>query len=490
MPLSRLALAVALSTRALIAFAEENKETQPVKLDDVIVTATKEGEVSLQQVPLAISAFTGEDLEASGVKNLEDLQYQTPGLNLTRNGQATRLYLRGIGTNLDFIGSDPSVTLHTDGVYQSRTSTVLNDLFDVERVEVLRGPQGTLYGRNSIGGTINVVSSLPTEETEARVAADVGNYQQTRVEAMASGALAAPQLLGRIAVLKADHDPYVDNLNPNGIEGLMDDDTFSSKGSLRYLMGDRGEFILRGDYTQIDRATGAYKPTGLDLVGNPSPLSGATNVPTDPREMNISYASPFVDLQDRGTSGELQYRLTPSTTLVSITGYRDLDFHTIEDTDGSDLNVMVTELDDQQDQLSEELRLQTVAGPWSTVLGLFYLEEDHRANTTVNLNAAGLANNFIAGNETTAYAAFAQATYAFTQRLNAMLGLRYSYEEKHFTNLNTVRNTTGATVSSFQVDETVDWDDVSPKAGLITRSRKGLWSTRQSARALKVEALI
>ena len=172
--------------------------------------------------------------------------------DLQRSGDC--LYLRGIGTNLDFIGSDPSVTLHTDGVYQSRTSTVLNDLFDVDRVEVLRGAQG----RSTAGTHWWNHQWCPVCQQRRRkpeLQQTWATYQQTRIEAMASGALAAPQPLGRIAVLKADHDPYVDNLNPNGIDGLMDDDTFSSKGTLRYLMGDKGEFLLSGDYTQVDRAT-------------------------------------------------------------------------------------------------------------------------------------------------------------------------------------------------------------------------------------------
>lgn len=459
-----------LADAAMEATVSDSSETkassQPLKLKDVVVTATKEGEVSLQKVPLGITAFSDIQLEDSGAKNIEDLKLQTPGFNVTRNGQAARLYIRGIGTNLDFVGADPSVTVHVDGVYQSRATTALDEFLEVERVEILRGPQGTLYGRNSTGGTINIITKLPQAEPKAKVSAEIGTYNTQSYMAAASGPVAGDQLLGGIAVLKTDHDPYVDNFGQNGVDGLVDDDSLSTRGTLRYLMGNQGEIILRADYTDIDRATGAYKPTGLTTAGAPSALAGAIDVPADPFKINISYANPFVEHNNWGTSAEVDYKLSPSLTLVSLTGYRDTDFHTIEDTDGSNMDVMVTEVDDQQEQLSEELRLHYVVGRLSVVTGLYYLNDTQDSNTTVNVNISGVANNFVANNETDAYAVFGQGTYALTSQLNTTLGLRYSAEEKTFRNVNKLSNTAGTTLSSFVIDETQDWDAWSPKAGI------------------------
>ena len=372
-------------------------EEDPLKLADVVVTATKTGEVSLQEVPASITVINEEQLQESGVNNIEDLTQQTPGLGISRNGPAARVYIRGIGTNLDFIGSDPSVTVHVDGVYQSRTTTALDDFLEVERVEVLRGPQGTLYGRNSIGGTINVISKLPEAEPKSKVKVELGSDELRRFSASASGALGNDTLMGGIAIMKTDHDPYVNNVNPVGVDGLMDDDSLTSKGTLRYLAGANGEIVLRADYTDIDRATGAYKSTGLDTDGNPTALAalGLVNVPSDPFEMDISYETPFLEQTNWGTSGEVIWQLSSAWSVTSLTAYRDLDFHTIEDTDGSNLDVLVTEIDEDQDQFSEELRFNYESGRLELVTGLYYLDENHTSDVTINVNAAGIKNNIV-----------------------------------------------------------------------------------------------
>lgn len=473
MRISRLALSVAFAAGSLTlhsasALSEDSSPSkgQPVKLKDVVVTATKEGEVNVQKVPASISAYTEDQLVDAGIKNIEDLKFQTPGMNVTRNGQATRLYMRGIGTNLDLIGSDPSVTVHLDGIYLSRTTSILDDLLDVERVEILRGPQGTLYGRNSTGGTINIISKLPQTEPEGKASVELGNYNHRTFAASASGPLVGESLLGGIALSKTDHDPYVDDIGTSQTDGLMDDDSLGARGTLRYILDNQGEIILRSDYNNVDRSTGAYKPTGLTTTGATSPLAGALVLPSDPFEMNISYDDPTVDITHWGTSAEIQWPLSSSLKVVSLTGYRNLDFKTVEDTDGSNLNVLLSEVNDDQHQVSEELRLHYVQNGLSLVNGLYYLNEDHKTDTTVNVLAPGLRNHFDVSNETTAYALFSQGTYAVTSQLNATLGVRYSKEKKDFTNTNRLTNATGAQVSGFNTQKSQDWDAWSPKAGI------------------------
>ena len=317
------------------ATSTSNIETpqKVLELKNIVVTGTKEGEVDVQQVPAAISVFTAEDIQAASINSIEDLPSLTPGLTLTRNGQSSRLYLRGIGSNLDFIGSDPSVAVHIDGVYQSRTTGILNDFLDVERVEVLRGPQGTLYGRNSTGGTINVMTKLPEAKTEAKVFAEAGSYNFLSAGGSISGAVAGDQVLGRLAVLKTEHDPYVKNSNPDGVDGLLDDDTLSTRGTLRFLMNEGSELILRADYSDVDRNPGAYKTTLKTTAGGTPSLAGSVDLPDNPWTLNVNDIDPFAKIENWGTSAEYTRKLSPELSLVSLTAYRELD----QDSDGPDV---------------------------------------------------------------------------------------------------------------------------------------------------------
>jgi iron complex outermembrane receptor protein len=435
--------------------SEQDKTTQKViKLKNVVVTGTKEGEVDVQKVPSAITAYTAEDLDYAGINNIADLPLLTPGLNLSRNGQSARLYMRGIGSNLDFIGSDPSVTVHVDGVYQSRTTGILNDFLDVERVEVLRGPQGTLYGRNSTGGTINLLTKLPTAKTEAKVFAEAGSYNYLSTGGSLNGALVEDQVLGRIAVMKTDHDPYVKNSNPNGIDGLLDDDSLSSRGALRFLLDQESELVLRADYSDIDRNPGAYKTTLITKEGGTPSQAGAVVLPSDPWTVNATDVDPYTEIKNWGTSAEYTRTLSPELTLVSLTAYRDLDTDFREDTDGSNLAVIATSYKELQDQVSEELRLHYQGDRLSWVAGLYYLQENQEAFTSIN----GVVN-FDVESKTKAYALFGQGDYAITPKLNASLGLRFSDEEKDYKSV----HTHPVPSNNFSVDQSKSWNSWSPK---------------------------
>lgn len=448
-----------------LADSESTSRQDSTQLQDVVVTATKVGEVSAQSTPASISVYDQDALREGQITNVEDLKRQTPGLNVTRNGQATRLYLRGIGTNLDFIGSDPSVTVHVDGVYQSRGYSALDDFLDVERVEVLRGPQGTLYGRNSTGGTINIITRLPDAKPAASVSAEKGNFNAYKVTAKASGGLGSDKVIGSVAVMQTEHDPYVRNVNPKGAEGLFDDNTHRVVGSLRTLFGGGNDLVLRSDYTDKNKSTGAYKTTGLGVTGAPAPLAAALSTPEDPFEMNTSLSNPFVDQTSAGHSAELNISLAPGWGLTSLTGYRNLDFDTREDTDGSNANVLVTELSEKQNQLSEELRLHYKQGDISWVSGIYVLQEKHDFLTDVHTIPTAKTTQFVASNDTRADALFTQGSWQLAPALKATAGVRYSREEKQFEN-NASLDANHVTTHLFTVDTDADWSNVSPKLTL------------------------
>jgi len=443
-------------------------EEAPLKLADVVVTASKTGEESLQEVPASISVMSEDDLQESGANNIEDLVQQTPGLGINRNGPASRLYMRGVGTNLDFIGSDPSVTVHVDGIYQSRTVTALDDFLGVERVEVLRGPQGTLYGRNSIGGTVNVISKLPQAELERIVRLGVGTDSSRRFSTYVSGALNQDEsVLGGISLMKSDHAPYITNINTPESQGLFDEDNLAGRGTLRYLLGQKGEVILRADYSNNEQAPLAYKSTGLAKDGSAAPFAAAANIPSDSHEVNFSFQDPNFKQINKGTSAEIIWQLTPDWSVTSLTAYRDLAISLIEDTDGSNLDVLVTEISEEQDQFSEEIRFNYQSDSLKLVTGLYFLDEDHSSNAIININGAGIKSLIDTTSDTTAYAAFGQGTYSVTKKLNATLGLRYSNEEKKFNNVRaTSVNATGVVTPKPVVGEKESWDAWNPKAVL------------------------
>lgn len=430
---------------------------QPLKLQDVTVTGTKEGEVKLQKVPSAISAFTEEDIKASGIDNIRDLPLQTPGLNLTHNGQSARLYMRGIGSNLDFIGSDPSVTVHVDGVYQSRTFSILEDFLDVERVEVLRGPQGTLYGRNSAGGTINVITKKPEAENGGEVFVELGSYKYRSLGGVVNGVLSEDKVFGRLAIAKTEHDPYVKNMAATGVDGLLDDDSLSSRGSLRFLLSDRSELLLRADYLGVDRNPAAYKQTLLTPNGAAGVNAGLANVPVGSWAMNVTDVDPFTEIKNWGLSAEYEHKISPTLKLVSLTAYRDTDTHLREDTDGSDVAGVATELDWQQDQISQELRLQYNEDDLTWVAGAYYLQEEQESATNINKVV-----NIDAESDLTSYSLFGQGTYALTSALNATAGVRFSSEEKDYQNIQAHPDPAKA----FDVNLTQRWSSWSPKVGL------------------------
>jgi iron complex outermembrane receptor protein len=270
-------------------------------------------------------------------------------------------------------------------------------------------------------------------------------------------------VLGGISLMKADHAPYVTNVNTPESEGLADDDSLAARGTLRFLAGQSGEVILRADYSNNKQAPIAYKSTGRAKDGTTT--AAPVNIPSDSHEVNFSFQDPEFTQINKGASTEVMWQLTPDWSVTSLTGYRDLTFFSVEDTDGSQLDVLVTEISEEQDQFSEELRFNYQSESLKLVTGLYFLDEDHTSNLIVNINGLGSKSLFDTYSDTTAYAAFGQGTYGITERLNATLGLRYSNEEKKFKNMRaTSDNLSGAVTSKPVINEKASWGAWSPKA--------------------------
>jgi iron complex outermembrane receptor protein len=391
---------------------------------DIIVTANKTGASRLQDTPISITAFSDAMLSATGVKDVRDLTTMTPNLQVTQNASFSQVYIRGIGSNNVFGGSDPSSTIHVDGVYLARPASYLSNFLDVERIEVLRGPQGTLYGRNSVGGTINVISRKPGNDFAAKAQLTYGNYDFLRGEAYVSGPLVTDKVAASISVIGTRRDGYLKNIAP-GVGDLDNEKTYGTRGQIRFTPSEPLEIILRADYLKSDDALAGYVKM---LQTTTDPL--ANSILGDYRKvaLNIRSAS---NRQQWGMAGEVNYDLGPDMQIKSLTAYRENRLIQVGDTDGTAVNTRRTDQFEGQRQFSQELNLTGKTGGLTYIAGLYYFSENIKVDSSVTTFPTVRAN-FSPTIQTSAVAAFAQGTYAFTDQFSVTAGIRYTRERKDF----------------------------------------------------------
>ena len=469
------ALATVMASSAAVA----QEEARTDQLDEVIVTATKTGATRLQDTPIAISAFSGDALQRSGVRDLRDLAQATPNLTISENTTFSQVYIRGVGSNNVFAGSDPSSTIHMDGVYLARPAAYFNSFLDFERIEVLRGPQGTIYGRNSVGGTVNVISRKPGDVAEGKFAAGYGNYNATQAEAYISGPLVSGILSGSLSALYSAHDAYRKNINPSGND-LDDEDTKAIRGQLRWRPNGSTDITLRADYLTEDAAIMSYSKlleargsAGDVVLGNYKKV--ATNFPHGSEREGF------------GAMIDASVELAPGLFLKSITAYRKSDFAARFDTDASDLDLLRTRLQEKQNQTSQEFNLTGSLGKASYVLGAYYFTETIDYPLRVQNMATGIQTYSTPHVETENYAFFAQSDYHFTEFLTATVGVRYSKETKDFTQSASPRSIatdlpTGAIV---RYAKQGNYDAWTPKFGLQWRANPNVMAYGTISRGFK-----
>lgn len=431
-----------------------------VTLEEVIVTATKRGETSLQDAAISVSAVTGGVIEDSGIRHVEDLQAYVPNLvvgdSADTPGDAV-VTIRGIGTQILSIGADPSSSVHTDGVYNSRPGTIFSEFLDVERVEVLRGPQGTLYGRNSVGGTINIIHKMASYEPEVKVLAEVGNLDGYRGVVSVNGALVEDTLAGRFAFSRRARDGWITNQVDGDKYGEETVNAF--RGALLWDISDTAQLVVKTDWSDKDTDNRPAKLLGTGEDPDDGALSaqlladnGALPTAADwyAVNQNTTLGKPYRDQDDFGISAELTIELG-NYTLTSLTGYRSHESEYLNDTDLTSLDLVNDFLETESSQFSEELRLASnFDGRVNFQASLFYMEDDAELNIFSDLNAGNhpLAAQFFLGfpptdtseilvpilqeNTTKAMAVFGEIYVEITERLRLTLGGRYSDEEKDF----------------------------------------------------------
>jgi iron complex outermembrane receptor protein len=541
----RTVLARAISI-ALIAAVVPGPLLAQEMLDEITVTATKRAE-SVMDVPLAITAMSGEFIRETNLNDVKDLISFTPGI--TGNSKDSFLdfvSVRGIRT-IDFgNGGDPSVSMYKNGLYQGRTGSAVSSLYDVERSEVLRGPQGFLFGRNSVSGAMNIITAKPDlDETRGYVELDAGERGVLVFEG-AANIPASDNFALRLSGYHSEEDGYVPNLA--GGPDLIEHDKSAFRLSGRYQT-DKLTADLMVEYEDRDQTGTVYRATGGGfeqpvprevspfVVGGPDPSGNAfdfhhTNmnggvpiaVSSDLRTVNNDNSLDSIDQAEIFSVGlQIDYD-TDWGTFTSITGFKDHEYDYIEDFDGSPLVLFNYGQDQEGDYFEQEFRLTSTSdGPLSWYAGVSYYEEDidtiflgqmsedaycagywfytgyqtcqeifdyynyldtlngdtyycdyyldyYWGTCTWTSSPDGLTNdrNHIVG-KYSGYSAYVDLGYAFSDTFDVSVGLRYTYDEKEFSqevlpdpggSLNAYKIQTGFSTPNGPLRDKQDWDEV------------------------------
>ena len=463
-------------------FSQESQSGIDALMDEIVVTARKREE-NVQNTPIAVSAFSGESLAARGIDQLDGIGTITPNMtfsNINTNGGSNNnvsVYIRGVGQTDHVPTTDAGVGLYVDGNYLARSVGSVLDLIDIERVEVLRGPQGTLFGRNTIGGAVNIHTVKPHEEFEVKLRGKVGSDDRMDLMAKVNGAL-AENLFASVTLATLNQDGYV--VNPITGQDTNDDDTLAFRGALRWLVNNDVEINITGDYSR-DRENGQGRVTDSDtnnlitfsgptspssvgsapfghnvFLGINSPIpqfalppgratgcdatfrnpagtnANCVNFDTIGIGQNTSGHPQFYDADIYGISGTIDWAITDNMSIRSITAYRKLDSNFSQDGDYSPFFLSYIRDEFKQEQISQELQLQgnSFGDRLKWILGFYYFNEDGVNNNAVDFVSLDIESGGYFDNESKA--GFAQATYDITEKLHLTAGIRYTKDNKEF----------------------------------------------------------
>ncbi len=443
--------------------AQQGQLEQPVVtgerlvLEEVIVTATRRDQ-SVMEVPLAVNAFTGEDLNQRGISEVSELALVASSLFVVSNSSetvGTEIRIRGIGTSGNNPGLEASVGVFVDGIYRSRSGLATGDLLDIESVEVLRGPQGTLFGRNTSAGAISIHSGAPQFDWIGYAEASLGNYDSVEVEGGISGPLLEETLAFRLAANYRQRDGYIEDRLVD--REFYDRDRSAIKGQLLWRptdsldirliadVRDKEEQCCIGDYDIAGPTAPAIEALGGIVVEDPFAYKAQTNFDSAD------------ELDEWGISLEVAWELESGLRFTYLGGYRDSDAFTNVDPDTSNVDLTQGVNWDQTNEFqSHELRLNGVAGRWDWLVGVYYYDETIDVDWRItygaqfgdyfNLLTGGFApaalfpegagdTSRLFSQDATGWAVFTHNIIEITQDWDLVLGLRWSEDDKDATSV-------------------------------------------------------
>lgn len=394
-------------------------------LADIVVTAQRREE-RLVDVPLSVTAIGAETLEAAGVNGSIGLSTLTPGLNFSVQGAYAQPTIRGIGTSITGAGADANVAIYIDGVYQPSQAANVFEFNNIERVEVLKGPQGTLFGRNATGGAITITTLQPSFNSHANLSIGYGSFNEWRASGYATVGL-TDTLAADIAVLYSDDDGYTRNvlLNRRSSEST----NFAARAKLLWQPTDALSFTLIGNISD-NEDNSIYITRPIDGNNQYFRTIPGTAVPADIRETNTD-TDPRVDAESKSISLIGRYNFA-SGTLSSISSYTDTNVYLLIDSDVTSNRISSNGTSLPQETFTQELNFASdLGGRFNFIAGLFYYN-DTAGRTSTNTAGAGGAttNQFTVEVQTEAAAIYGELTFDITDRLHLLGGVRYSTETR------------------------------------------------------------
>lgn len=409
---------------------EDAPEAETRRLNQVVVTALRREE-TLKDTPIAVSAYDGEQLGRERVEDFADIALQSPNVQFGANGGNTNIAIRGIGTNLQTAGNDPGVAFNLDGIYVADPALALSTLLDVKRVEVLRGPQGTLFGRNATGGAVNVISNTPTTTASYGFNTSVSAPLGVQADAFASGPLVdSGKLLGRIAVQKIYREGDVENTASTGPDHLNDQDSLSARAQLEWRPTSTLSARLQADYQDADTAGPAYYLAGTPNTGLGLPAQLASTFIGGLDDDEIAVTAGSSKLMQRNLALFVDWDLGPGSLRATLST-RHSENDRFYDGDGTEVEYTSTRVDQSRDTDFFELLYSSDGdGPFSYILGANYINDQQVQIVEVPVLFFPAPVILTGDVDTEAYAVFGRATYEVTDHWSVFGGARYSSDRK------------------------------------------------------------
>lgn len=401
-------------------------------VNEIIVTAQKRAQ-NAQDVPIAITALGGDDIAAAGITGTEDLRFAVPALNVTRGAGGFGLpRIRGVGATGQGNGIENPVALYVDGVYYSASTGVLQSLFDTEQVAVIKGPQGTLFGRNATGGLIQI-STLNPSLTEAKGKAEVGygNYDTVRAAAFVSVPLSSTVSVS----VSGQYEKRGDGFGTNVFTGndVQDARTYAMRAKLLFEPTDATRIVLSGDFNGTDDSSPAFTAFGLNSLGQSVPAEVISRG-GDPRYDIFADVDPQLKARQAGGSLTISHDFA-GVSLKSITAYRKTDLFVAFDPDGTTTPTLRILNDNVDKNFTQEINLISEGdGPFKWVIGGFYMNNKagQLPGRTTGLSQFGGNgyNDEFNQVKLTSWSGFAEGTYTLGSDTNITAGIRYTADKR------------------------------------------------------------